>query len=365
MSTPEHARRRTRLRKRLIKSGMDALLVSNETNVTYLTGFTGDSSYLFVLPKSEIFISDSRYETQISEQCSELDTYIRDATMTKMDAIVAVAKKTKAGSIGVESSSITKSTFDKLNSEISGELVDTENWVEDLRAIKDKSEIATIRESIRINERAFNVIRAQLSGWQTERQIAHNLEHQIRAFGGTRCSFDPIVGVGPNGALPHATVSDARIDSSGFVLIDWGTQFKGYASDLTRVLATAKIPPKLRKIHEIVLRAQKAAIAKIRPGVTFKSVDKAARNVISKSGYGKNFGHGLGHGFGLEIHEHPFISPTAEGVFQKNMVVTVEPGIYLPGWGGVRIEDDVLVTDDGHEVLSSLPKTLEDCQVQL
>ena len=365
MSSQIHVRRRKAIQKRLKKSGMDAILITNETNVSYLTGFTGDSSSLWLEPSREIFVSDSRYTTQIAEECGDLETYIRDSSSTKIQAAATVAKKSKANSIGIESASVSKQMFDQLNSALASELVDTDGWVEDLRSIKDKSEIALIRESIRINQRAFEVIRAQLSGEQTEKQIAHNLEHQIRAFGGTRCSFDPIIGVGARGALPHANVSDQQIGDSSFVLIDWGTQFKGYASDLTRVLATAKIPPKLRKIHEIVLKAQLAAIAEIRPGVAFKTADKAARSVISKAGYGKKFGHGLGHGIGLQIHEHPFMSPIHEGVFATNMVVTIEPGIYLPGWGGVRIEDDILVTPDGHEVLSDLPKSLDECTVQL
>ena len=150
-----------------------------------------------------------------------------------------------------------------------------------------------------------------------------------------------------------------RIEEHGFVLIDWGATVDGYASDLTRVLVTARIPPKIRKIYEIVLRAQEAAIAKIRPGVPFQAVDAVARKVIDKAGFGKRFGHGLGHGFGLQIHELPFMNPVREGTFQPNMVVTVEPGIYLPNVGGVRIEDDVLVTKDGCEVLSDLPKSLD------
>ena len=354
------AKRRAMLCRKLRQQRLDAMLVTGEINVTYLTGFTGDSSFLFLTPKQEVLISDSRYTTQIQEECPDLATHIRDATSTRLASVAKVCKSHKVKSLAIESSHVTKALYDQLDDECGCELVATDGWVESLRMIKDNTEIKKIRESIRVNEKAFAVIRAQLTGDQTEREIAHNLEHQIRKFGGSRCAFDPIVGVGPRSALPHGHPSSMRIEEAGFVLIDWGAMVDGYASDLTRVLVTAKIPPKIRKIYEIVLSAQLAAIAKIRPGVSFKAVDAVARKIIDKAGFGKKFGHGLGHGFGLQIHESPFVNPIREGTFEKNMVVTFEPGIYLPGIGGVRIEDDILVTKDGCDVLSSVPKNLDE-----
>ncbi len=362
---PDFEKRRARLWRRARKAGVSAFLVSNEINVRYLTGFTGDSSFLWIDQDQQLLISDSRYTIQIADECPGLQTVTRDSGSTKLDAVASVARSCRPVTLGVESGHLTKAFFDALQARLAVELVDTEGWVESLRCIKDRWEIDRIRELIRINQRAFEVIQARLTGDQTERQIAHNLESQIRTFGGSRCAFDPIVGVGARSALPHGVPSDTRIEESGFVLIDWGAQVDGYASDLTRVLVTAKIPPKIRKIYEIVLNAQLAAIAKIRPGVSFKVVDAVARQIIDEAGFGKKFGHGLGHGFGLEIHERPFISPIGEGIFQPRMVVTVEPGIYLPGIGGVRIEDDVLVTKDGNEVLSSLPKSFDECVVEI
>ncbi len=357
----DYSKRRGAVRRKLKQEGLDVLLVTDETNVTYLTGFTGDSSYLLLAKSAseDKLLSDSRYTTQIRDECADLKTHIRDASSTLLDSITRVCKSAKSKSVGFESNHVSKSLFDKLDAKVESELVGTEDWIESVRMIKDKTEIKKIRESIRVNQKAFSVIRAQLSGEQTEREIAHNLEHQIRRFGGSGCSFDPIVGVGPRSALPHGRPSYTRIEEHGFVLIDWGAKVDGYASDLTRVLVTAKIPPKIRKIYEVVLSAQLAAIAKIRPGVSFKAVDAVARRVIDKAGFGKKFGHGLGHGFGLQIHESPFMNPVREGEFQPNMVVTVEPGIYLPDVGGVRIEDDVLVTKDGCEVLSDLPNSLD------
>ena len=360
---PDYAQRRIKLLRRIKRAKLDGMLVTDETNVTYLTGFTGDSSWLWISPGNTLLLSDTRYTTQLQEECPELDISIRDSRTTLIDSFGKLSKSAKPNSVAIESSHVSKSRYDAIGNRTKAELIDTEGWVETLRAVKDKTEIEKIRKSIRINERAFAVIRSQLSGEQTERQIAHNLEHQIRAFGGTACAFNPIVGVGERGALPHGIPSNKRIEESSFVLIDWGAKVDGYCSDLTRVLWTAKIPPKMRKIYEIVLNAQLAAIAKIRPGVSFQSVDAAARSEIHNAGFGKKFGHGLGHGFGLQIHESPFMNPIREGVFKQNMVVTVEPGIYLPGFGGVRIEDDVLVTKDGCEVLSSLPKTLDESYV--
>lgn len=361
------AARQSNLRKLLRKLGADAVLVTNIVNVGYLSGFTGSAGYLLITDKKFILLSDARYTSQIQEECPEVETEIRTATSTMLDSVGKVGKALKIKSLAVESCSLTKSLYDQIAASlVNVSLVDTSGWIAGLRSIKDKSEIETIRKSIAVNQRAFQVIRSQLTGDQTELQIAHNLEHQMRAFGAKCCSFDPIVGVGPRGALPHGKPSSKQVGESDFVLIDWGAQVDRYASDLTRILVTSKkISARLNKVYNTVLKAQMAAIKKIRPGVTLQAVDAAARSVIDKAGFGKLFGHGTGHGFGLEIHETPFISPIHEGKLQANMVVTVEPGIYIQGWGGVRIEDDILVTRDGHEVLSDLPKQLEECQVNL
>ena len=360
-----YAKRRARLSKKLRSVGIEAILITNLTNVAYLTGFSGSSAYLLATAKEHFLLSDFRYKAQIEDECDGLNIVIRTASSEMVDSVAKTAKSLKLKTMAIESAAVSKSQFDVLNSKLNCELVDTGGWVEDLRAIKDKQEIELIRNSIFVNQKSFEVIRAQLHGGQTEKDLAHNLEHQMRTFGATGCAFDPIVGVGPRAALPHGKPSDKKIAESPFVLIDWGAKVSGYASDLTRVLITGKISSKFEKVYNTVLDAQIAAIEKIRPGISLKEVDSAARTVIDKSGYGKYFGHGLGHGFGLEIHENPFMSPIKQGTLKANMVVTVEPGIYLPGWGGVRIEDDILVTEDGYEILSNLPKQLNDCVVAI
>ncbi len=361
-----YSRRRERFRRLFRKTGADAALVTNEINVTYLTGFTGDSSYLWLDANRELLLSDSRYAVQLSEECPEVEPVIRDTRIDILELAARTVPKTGCRQLALETHHLTKFKYDRLTTAWPAiTAVPTSGLVEQLRAIKDKAELRTIQTAIDIAERAFQVIRAQLTFQQTERQIAHNLEHQIRAFGGSRCAFDPIVGVGPRGALPHGKPSRSTVADAPFLLLDWGAQYQGYASDLTRILVTAKISPKLRRVYNLVLKAQLAAIAKIRHGAKLAEVDRAARKTIEDGGFGKKFGHGLGHGFGLQIHESPFLTPTAAGVLKSGMVVTIEPGIYLPDWGGVRIEDDVLVTDEGHQMLTQLPKQLDQCVVDM
>jgi Xaa-Pro aminopeptidase len=236
-------------------------------------------------------------------------------------------------------------------------LVPQVDHVETLRQVKDGDEINQIREAIRQAERGFAMLTASLGGDMSELQAANELEQAMRRFGARQASFETIVAVGQRAALPHARPTSARIEEANFVLVDWGaTNVQGYRSDLTRMVATGTISPKLEKLHGVVLNAQQRSIEAIRPGIAASEVDSIGREVIAKAGWGKNFGHGMGHGIGLEIHEGPRLSRISKDVLKPGMVVTVEPGIYLPGLGGIRIEDDVLVTRNGHEVLSSLSR---------
>lgn len=359
---PRFQQRRDRLRRLLRKTDADAILVTDFTNVTYLTGFTGDDSFLLLTQTDEIVLSDPRYTQQLGEECPGVDVAIRPTGTKLIDTVVKVIKAAKIRCLAVEGGSMTVAFCAELTEKLPKVgLVSTTNLVEQLREIKDKDELREIRQAIKIAEQAFAVVRASLRPERTEKEIAWELENQIRLFGGTRCSFTPIVGVGPRGALPHATLSDHLVSESDFILIDWGAKGRLYVSDLTRVLVTGRISPKLERTYGVVLRAQQAGIAAIKPGARMNEVDRAARKVIEDAGYGKRFGHGLGHGIGLEVHEAPQLAANQERKLKAGMVVTVEPGIYLPGWGGVRIEDDVLVTRAGHEVLSSVPREFGDC----
>jgi Xaa-Pro aminopeptidase len=356
--------RRNRLRKLFKKAGADALLVTDFTNVTYLTGFTGDDSYLLVRPDGEIVLSDPRYTTQLGEECPGVDLSIRPPGVTMLQAVVRALRSGGVRRLGIEGDSMTVALREQIAAKMPKlEMVTTSGLVEKLRLVKDKEEVARLRTAIWQAERAFCVLRSTVRPEMTEKEAADELEHQFRLFGAKDAAFASIVAVGARGALPHATPTRKRIGEADFVLVDWGANEGLYRSDLTRVLVTGKISPKFERIYRTVLEAQTRAIAAIRPGVVAHEVDNVARAWIAKAGFGRRFRHGLGHGLGMLVHEGPRLAVKNQTILRPGMVVTVEPGIYLPGWGGVRIEDDVLVTRRGHEVLTSLPKRLEDMVV--
>jgi Xaa-Pro aminopeptidase len=354
--------RRTRLRALIQKAQADALLVTNFTNVTYLTGFTGDDSYLLATLDGEVLVTDPRYTTQLEEECPGLKLEIREPGVTMLRGVSRVVKGADIERLGIEGGSATVSLQQSLAKELPKlKLVVTENLVEKLRIVKDKDEIDATRVACQQARRAFDAVRASLTPDVAETEVAAELEYRARRIGAKALSFPAIVAVGPRAALPHARPTSRRLSDDDFTLVDWGVNSGLYMSDLTRIIITGRISPKLRKIYGVVLKAQLAAIDAIRPGLTGEQVDGVARRVITRAGFGDAFGHGLGHGLGLEIHEAPRLAVGQKTKLRPGMIVTVEPGIYVPGWGGVRIEDDVLVTRTGHEVLSDVPKQLEDC----
>jgi Xaa-Pro aminopeptidase len=357
--------RRKKLRSLIRAAETDALLVTNFTNVTYITGFTGDDSYLLATLDGETLITDPRYTTQLGEECPGLPLEVRAPGVKMLSAVAKAIKSAKIERLGIEGNSATVSFQQSLAKELSKlRIVVTENLVERLRLIKDKSEIDATRVACQQARRAYDVVRASLTPNMTEFEVAAELEYQARRFGAKALSFPAIVAVGDRAALPHATPTKRRLSESDFTLIDWGVISGLYMSDLTRIIVTGRISPKLRRIYGVVLKAQLAAIDAIRPGRTCEQVDRVARRIITRAGFGKAFGHGLGHGTGLEIHEAPRLAVGQKTKLRPGMIVTVEPGIYFPGWGGVRIEDDVLVTRTGHEVLTDVPKQLDDCVLE-
>jgi len=366
MSQDSFAIRREKLVKSISKLGLDGILITNPVNVTYLTGFTGEDSYLACGPKQAVLISDGRFTLQIREECPDVEAFIRPTTVRMPEAVAKVVRRLGWLQVGFESESLSVQLHSRLTETLKAvNLVSTRGVVEQLRVIKDSEEVARIREAVSQAERAFTIIRAGLSATQTERQIQNELEYHMRRLGASGTAFPSIVASGPRAALPHAVPMDRPVENAPCLLIDWGARTRGYCCDLTRVLLRNRIPPKLRTIYQVVFEAQKAAISVIRPGVSAAEVDRAARSVIENARLARYFNHGLGHGIGLQVHEEPRLSPASKDILRAGMVVTVEPGIYIPDFGGVRLEDDVVVTREGCEVLTRVPKQIEEMTVPI
>ena len=345
---------------------VDTFLVTDEINVRYLTGFTGDSSSLLVQPGSQIMLSDGRYKEQLDEECPGLAVAIKSPAEKPMDFLAGVLGGCGATRIGIEADQISVARMREFEKQMpSVQWIETSSVIGDLRMIKDAEEIEIIRSSVRINERALESILAKLGPDWSEQEIAYELESTIRRLGATGFSFDPIVGAGPGGAKPHYRSGAVVIGDHPALLIDWGTELGGYASDLTRCFHFGNPPERFSSAYEAVLESQLAAIDAISPGAVGSAVDAAARGVLKKAGLDEYFVHGLGHGVGLQIHEWPRLSVVSDDVLKPGMVITVEPGVYFEGEFGIRIEDDVLVTDTGHEVISRMPKGLDDCRLIL
>jgi Xaa-Pro aminopeptidase len=355
------AQRRERLSKSLKADGAEALLVASVTNVSYLTGFSGDDSTLVLTRDRAVIISDGRYTTQLEHECAGLEIHIRPVGQPMGAGIAEVAGQLGIRRLAFEASALTVADYEDLKEKLATvELLGVKNKVEALRLIKDRDEVAAIRDAVGYAERTFAMLRAGLRLGDSEKDVADALEGYLRRCGATAASFPPIVAVGVRSALPHARpTAEARVGDADFILIDWGATGRPYKSDLTRVLVTGKVTVKFERVYRAVLRAQERGIAAIRPGVLARDVDAEARSVIEEAGFGRFFDHGLGHGIGMDIHEAPRLRRDSEVTLQPGMVVTVEPGVYLPDWGGIRIEDDVLVTPDGCEVLTHVPKSLD------
>jgi len=361
--------RRKRLSRLLKDEEVDALLISNPVNISYLTGFGGDSSYLVLGKSKTVLVSDGRFVEQIAEECPGLEALIRPMKQSTPQAVGDLLHKLGLRAVGFESGHLSVAELETFR-----ELVPALEWkgsrdrVEKLRAVKDESEIDQIREAIRIAEKAFAMFKALLRPDDTEKSLTDAMEGYIRRAGGKCAAFPSIVGVDERAALSHAPPTDRKVGAARLLLVDWGASGRFYKSDLTRVLIARNYsafsrPARheredgtLEKVYTTVLQAQQAAIDAVRPGAKASEVDAAARGRIEAAGFGDAFNHGLGHGIGLQVHEAPNLRAISTDVLEPGMVTTIEPGIYLPGWGGVRLEDDVLVTPDGREVLTAVSK---------
>lgn len=362
--------RHKRVREAMGALKLDGLLITHTPDLAYLTDFTGDDSIGFITAKDFVLITDFRYKEQAENEARWLTAVMREGRMS--DALAGVISQTKARRIGFEANFTTVGQIDALNHSAEQtklspplELVPLEDVMTNIRKVKDDHEVAITRKAVAIAEEAYTALLSEIKPGQTESYLAGLLVFEMRSRGASDASFEAIIAAGANSSLPHYRPSEQQLKADQPLLIDWGARYKGYCSDLTRTLLIGNVSDRIKEIYKVVLEAQMAAIDFLRPGVTTQQADSVARNIITKAGYGQAFGHGLGHGIGREIHELPSLRRIGgEDELRPGMIVTVEPGIYLPGEGGVRIEDDVLITHSGHEVLSSLDKSFEDCHLE-
>jgi Xaa-Pro aminopeptidase len=346
-----------KLQGAMAERGLDRMLVTDLVNVRYLTGFTGTNGAVVCGPGVRVFLTDFRYTERAAAEVEGWET----VTVTG-DWLAGIAERL-AGKVGFEDDHVSVRTLTKLNEKLAegAEAVAAGGTVEALRRVKDERELAAIAEASKLADAALTATVEEGFVGKTERAVADAFENHVRAVGGT-LSFDTIVAAGPNGAQPHAEPGPRVIGKGELIVFDMGAKLDGYCSDGTRTYATGDPGDEGREVYETVLKAQLASLEAIRAGAIGEDVDKVARAIIDEAGHKEHFGHGLGHGVGLDIHEEPRLSPRSDDVLAVNEVVTVEPGIYLAGNLGVRIEDFVVVTEDGYRNLSSTSKELTEVE---
>ncbi len=356
----QRLRRLAALRAALSVRDADAMLVTALPNIRYLTGFSGSAALLVVFAHApSVLITDYRYSVQVQEEVGDHAT-VRIEAASLWNGVHDVLAAAEEGSrIAFEAAHLLFSDHERL-AEIGGrwQWKATTGVVEALRERKDAGELELIREAVRIAEAALELTIAQVHVGLTEQQVAGILEHHLRDLGSDAPPFETIVAAGERAALPHARASARVLQPAEFLLIDFGASFGGYCSDITRTFALKSVKPEMQGIHDIVREATLSASAGVRAGMRGRDADAIARGYIESRGFGELFGHSLGHGIGLEVHEGPRLARTADAPLPVGAVVTIEPGIYKPGWGGVRIEDDVYLADDGPQVLTGFPREL-------
>lgn len=347
----------SKLRTVLQERGLDAMLITSGVNRRYLSGFTGSSGYVLVTGEQAYLLTDFRYMTQAADQAYPGVSVVEHGIKfieTVRDLLPSGANKPR---LGFEQNLVSYGAYVSYAEALpNAELVPVSGAVEDLRMFKDESELAVMQRAADLADNTYRHILGIVKPGMTERDVDLEMEFYMRSHGATSSSFDTIVASGERSAMPHGVASGKVIETGDFITFDFGALLDGYCSDLTRTIAVGTPDPKLKTIYDIVLEAQLYALDNIKPGMTGRECDALARDIIARHGYGEQFGHSLGHGLGMEVHESPRLSKLSDDVLQPGMVVTVEPGIYVPGLGGVRIEDDVVVTANGVERLTKSSK---------
>jgi Xaa-Pro aminopeptidase len=339
---------------------LDALLVSAGPNVRYLSGFTGDNANLLVLPGRAILFTDPRYTIQAAQETRGGGLQVRIAKSALALDVIAAIRRLRLKRIGFEPARMSCEAHEALRSRLpmKASLEPVAGWIEQLRMVKSADEIARIRQSVETNSRAFEQAVARVRPGMKESELAAELEYRMRRLGAEKPSFDTIVAGGLRGALPHAQPTAAKLERGQLVVVDMGALENGYCSDMTRMLFLGRPGPKVKQMYAAVLEAQLAAIDCVRAGVSTARVDRAARNVLKAHGLDRAFVHSTGHGLGLEIHEPPRLGKRDKHKLAAGMAITIEPGVYVEDFGGIRIEDTVVVTENGCEILTPTPKEL-------
>ncbi|SHG67967.1 MULTISPECIES: Xaa-Pro peptidase family protein [Virgibacillus] len=346
----------TKLRQALEAKKLDGILISSGINRRYMTGFTGTAGVALISLTDARFITDFRYTNQANEQIADFTVVEHKQGLN--EEIKQQLKNMGIKKLGFEQDHVTYSEYTTFNDTFEVELIPVNNMVESLRIFKTNDELAIMKKAAKIADDAFDHIQSYIKPGVREIDISNELEFFMRKQGATSSSFDIIVASGYRSALPHGVASNKKIQSGELVTMDYGALYQGYCSDITRTVAVGEINDQLHSIYHIVLEAQLRGVTAIKPGVTGKEADAATRDYIKENGYGEFFGHSTGHGLGMEVHEAPSLSFKSEKPLEKGMVVTVEPGIYIPEVGGCRIEDDVVLTETGNERLTLAPKEL-------
>lgn len=345
-----------KLREGMKKRGIDALLVTSPYNLRYISNFTGTTGLSLITLDKAYFVTDFRYTEQVATQAVGFEIVTNVGPI--FNEVARLVDENRIEKLGFEQDFVTFSTFELLEQIISGELIPITGLIEELREVKSKIEIETIKKACSISDAAFKYILGEIKPGMTEIEVANQLDFHMRGLGATGVSFETIVASGIRSAMPHGVASHKKIETGDFVTMDFGCYYEGYVSDMTRTIAVGEPSEKLKEIYAITLEAQLKVNDAAKPGMTGVQLDAIARDHIAKYGYGEAFGHSTGHGIGLEIHEGPNVSKLAEKRFVLGNVITNEPGIYLPGIGGLRIEDDLVITENGNEVITHSPKEL-------
>jgi Xaa-Pro aminopeptidase/Xaa-Pro dipeptidase len=347
-----------RLRQSMTSANMDAVLLVGDPNRNYLSGFTGDESYSLITQKKLFFITDSRFTQQAKQQVKDYEVLEYGGSGPFVSFISDLVCDNNIKRLGFEENVVTYRNYSLYKSGLNCELVPMNGMIENIRMIKDEHELSFVKSAAEIADNAFQHMLDYIKSGMTEREIGLELEFYMKKLGASDLSFPSIVASGQRSSLPHGQATDKVLKKGEFLTLDFGCVYNEYCSDMTRTVVIGKPSDKMVEVYNTVLSAQKKAIGAYKPGALASDVDSIARDYITKKGYGKYFGHSLGHGVGREIHESPAISHKNNTRLEENMVVTDEPGIYIPGFGGVRIEDLLVVSKNGGEVLSKSPKQL-------